>query len=85
MSGKKIIYVLGNLLCLLLVPALSVEAQRSLTLEECSQLALENNARMKNARLDVKGAEEVRKEAFTKYFPSISATCLLYTSPSPRD
>ena len=54
MSGKKIIYVLGNLLCLLLVPALSVEAQRSLTLEECSQLALENNARMKNARLDVK-------------------------------
>lgn len=80
MSGKKIIYVLGNLLCLLLVPALSVEAQRSLTLEECSQLALENNARMKNARLDVKGAEEVRKEAFTKYFPSISATGGAFTS-----
>ena len=80
MSGKKIIYVLGNLLCLLLVPALSVEAQCSLTLEECSQLALENNARMKNARLDVKGAEEVRKEAFTKYFPSISATGGAFTS-----
>lgn len=80
MSGKKIIYVLGNLLCFLLVPALSVEAQRSLTLEECSQLALENNARMKNARLDVKGAEEVRKEAFTKYFPSISATGGAFTS-----
>lgn len=80
MSGKKIIYVLGNLLCLLLVPTLSVEAQRSLTLEECSQLALENNARMKNARLDVKGAEEVRKEAFTKYFPSISATGGAFTS-----
>ena len=80
MSGKKIIYVLGNLLCLLLVPALSVEAQRSLTLEECSQLALENNARMKNARVDVKGAEEVRKEAFTKYFPSISATGGAFTS-----
>ena len=80
MSGKKIIYVLGNLLCLLLVPALSVEAQRSLTLEECSQLALENNARMKNARLDVKGAEEVRKEAFTKYFPAISATGGAFTS-----
>lgn len=80
MSGKKIIYVLGNLLCLLLVPALSVEAQHSLTLEECSQLALENNARMKNARLDVKGAEEVRKEAFTKYFPSISATGGAFTS-----
>ena len=80
MSGKKIIYVLGNLLCLLLVPALSVEAQRSLTLEECSQLALENNARMKNARLDVKGAEEVRKEAFTKYFPSISSMGGAFTS-----
>ena len=80
MSGKKIIYVLGNLLCLLLVPALSVEAQRSLTLEECSQLALENNARMKNARLDVKGEEEVRKEDFTKSIPSISATGGAFTS-----
>ncbi len=35
---------------------------------------------MKNARLDVKGAEEVRKEAFTKYFPSISATGGAFTS-----
>ena len=33
-----------------------------------------------DARLDVKGAEEVRKEAFTKYFPSISATGGAFTS-----
>ena len=68
MSGKKIIYVLGNLLCLLLVPALSVEAQRSLTLEECSQLALENNARMKNARLDVKERKKCVKRLSRNIF-----------------
>jgi outer membrane protein, putative len=49
-------------------------AQQHLTLEECSRLALENNARMKNARLDLEGTQETRKEAFTKYFPSVSAT-----------
>jgi len=49
-------------------------AQQLLTLEECSRLALENNARMKNARLDLEGTQETRKEAFTKYFPSVSAT-----------
>ena len=29
---------------------------------------------MKNARLDLEGTQETRKEAFTKYFPSVSAT-----------
>ena len=28
---------------------------------------------MKNARLDVEGAREGKKEAFTKYFPNVSA------------
>ena len=51
----------------------TVSAQRTLSLEECREMALENNAKMKNARLDVEGAREGKKEAFTKYFPSVSA------------
>lgn len=47
----------------------TVSAQRTLSLEECREMALENNAKMKNARLDVEGAREGKKEAFTKYFP----------------
>ena len=33
----------------------TVSAQRTLSLEECREMALENNAKMKNARLDVRG------------------------------
>ena len=36
----------------------TVSAQRTLSLEECREMALENNAKMKNARLDVEGARE---------------------------
>lgn len=51
----------------------TVSAQRTLSLEECREMALENNAKMKNARLDVEEAREGKKEAFTKYFPNVSA------------
>lgn len=74
MQRKRVRYSIIGLVCLLSLCAVSAEAQQLLTLEECSRLALENNAKMKNARLDVKGSEESRKEAFTKYFPTISAT-----------
>lgn len=52
----------------------SVDAQQILSLDDCRQLALENNAKMKNARLEVEGAKEGKREAFTKYFPNVSAT-----------
>lgn len=74
MQRKRVRYSIIGLVCSLSLCAVSAEAQQLLTLEECSRLALENNAKMKNARLDVKGSEESRKEAFTKYFPTISAT-----------
>ena len=40
----------------------TVSAQRTLSLEECREMALENNAKMKNARLDVerRGKEKRR-------------------------
>lgn len=39
----------------------TVSAQRTLSLEECREMALENNAKMKNARLDVEGAREGKR------------------------
>lgn len=44
-----------------------------LTLERCRELAMQNNAAIRMAGNDAKGAAELRKEAFTKYFPEISA------------
>ncbi|MDR1499761.1 MAG: TolC family protein [Tannerellaceae bacterium] len=48
--------------------------QGALTLDECKELALENNVRALNAGLALRAAKEDKKEAFTKYFPSVSMT-----------
>lgn len=44
---------------------------RTLSLEECVSLALENNARMHTAEYNVSASRETSREAFTKYFPSV--------------
>ena len=54
--------------------AAPLAAQQVYTLDECIESALQNNARMKNAANDLASARHQRKEAFTNYFPSISAT-----------
>lgn len=50
------------------------------SLEDCKKMALENNANMKNAKLEVQAAEQTKKAAFTKYFPTISAMGAGFTS-----
>lgn len=52
----------------------SMSAQRTYTLDECINEALKNNVRIKNADNDLSSAKHRSKEAFTKYFPSLSAT-----------
>lgn len=52
----------------------SMLAQHTYTLDECIDEALKNNVRIKNADNDLSAAKQGSKEAFTKYFPSLSAT-----------
>ena len=49
-------------------------AQQVYTLNQCVEQALRNNARMQNAQNELGMAEQQRKSAFTKYFPTVSAT-----------
>ena len=58
-------------------------SQEMLTLEKCKELALKNNEQAKNAVLSVEAAEQQKKEAFTKYFPSVSATGIGFTANNP--
>lgn len=44
-----------------------------LTLEQCTEMAVQYNASLKKARNSTEIATQLRKEAFTKYFPEISA------------
>ena len=60
-------------LVLCLIPFL-LSAQTQCTLEECIEMALQNNARIKNAANNLQAANLTKESAFTQYFPSISAT-----------
>ena len=66
---KRIIY---TALCLLAV-SVPAGAQKLYTLDECRTLALENSAKIKNSRFEVEAANQTSKEAFTNYFPNVSA------------
>lgn len=66
-------YRLFGTLALLVLP-FAVSAQTKYTLDECIEMALQNNVRTKNAANDLRMAEQQQKSAFTRYFPSVSAT-----------
>lgn len=63
-----------------LAAATGVSAQQNaerdtiLTLQQCIDMAVANNAALKRADNSSAAATQTRKEAFTKYFPEISAT-----------
>lgn len=48
-------------------------AQKAYTLDECVGKALVNNIKIKNASNELSMAQEDSKEAYTKYFPNVSA------------
>ncbi|MBQ4442203.1 MAG: TolC family protein [Bacteroidales bacterium] len=56
---------------------------QSLTLDSCLKAAGARNLTLENARLDVLAAEQVKRQAFTKYFPTVSATALGYRALNP--
>lgn len=53
-------------------------AQKSLSLEECKQLALQNNAKSKNSRFEIDAALQTKKSVFTNFFPTISAGAMAF-------
>lgn len=58
-------------------------SSQSLSLEACKQMALQNNVAVKNARIDVEAAREVKSQALTKYFPNVTAMAGGYYALKP--
>ena len=52
----------------------SLQAQRTLSLEECRRLAIDNNKTLAQSRLNQEVAEYTQKAAKTNYLPKLSAT-----------
>ena len=61
------------LLLTFVVTVSCMHAQRMLTLEECRNLAIQNNKELQISGEKIKMAENEKKAAFTKYFPQLSA------------
>ncbi len=62
------------LLILLILAPVTLSANDSiLTLRQCIDMAVANNAAMQTAENNTEAAKQQRREAFTKYFPEISA------------
>ena len=61
-------------MCFILLMCVSTLSNaQTYSLDSCLQLALKNDAVIKNARIDMQMADEDIKYAFTKYFPTVSA------------
>ena len=50
------------------------------TLEQLKDSALQNNIAIRNAKHSIDAAQQQRKEAFTKYFPTVSGTGLWFNA-----
>lgn len=74
-------YIILSLL--LSVSGVQLSAQTHYSLSECKRIALENNRSIKNSQLDIKASEESKKEAFTNFFPTVSASGLGFKANDP--
>lgn len=75
---KKTMWIITAALCVLPTYA---GAQQVLTLDECRQMAVENNNSLKTAQQKIKVAGYDRNIALANYFPKITATgTYMYTS-----
>lgn len=54
-----------------------------LTVEQCRELAMQNNASVLNAGLDVSAAVARKREAFAEYFPKVSVNALAFYAFDP--
>ena len=70
---NKYIVKISTLVAMALVPV-AMNAQQTLTLEQCREMAIENNKTLKQAETKIEMAGYDRKIAFANYLPNISAT-----------
>lgn len=69
-----------RLLFIIAISAVSFSANaqqqelKVLSLDECKTLALENNAKMKNAQLEVEAAKQTKQSTFAKHLPTVTLT-----------
>ncbi len=69
-------------LVLIVSMAVNISAEE-LSLEICKKYALENNKKIRESNYEIKASEEVKKSAYTKYYPNISANATVMKAMDP--
>ena len=81
-SKKKMKRIMKNLLtiiCLATASFTTLAQQDTIyTLDKCVSMALQNNRKAISAANNVEAAVQLRREAFTKYFPEVSAAGMIF-------
>lgn len=73
------------ILTALLALTLQIHAQDTLhlTVQDCIDLALENNIPLKNSQLEIDKARATKRQAQAEYLPSVSAQALTFDAKNP--
>ena len=79
---KKTIALISSLFLLFPLLAQQPSPQR-LTVQDCIDLALENNIELKNSQLEIDKARATKNEARAEYFPTVSAQALAFDALNP--
>jgi len=85
-TGGSIVPPSAGLALALILSCLAATAQAGegpITLDQCREMTLRNNAQIREADLDLASARQTRKAAFTGYFPQISAMGIALSAGSP--
>lgn len=72
-----------KIIIVLLLTCIPSFAQEIFTLDKCKELALQNNRKIRNSRLEIEKAEQTKKDAFTNYFPSAEISGLGFKAKDP--
>lgn len=72
--SKRFIFLIFHFSLLIFNSALA----QTLTLEQCLDYARQNNHELRNAAFEIEAATEQKREAFTNYFPRISANVMAF-------
>ena len=76
--SKRLLISLSFIIC-----HLSFSVAQTYTLEQLKQLAVENNYDLRSARNTIEQSKEAKSEAWTKYFPQVSAMGLGFQNNKP--
>lgn len=78
---KKCIVILSLLLTLSAFAQEPIKTQFSV--QDCIEMALENNIELKNSQLDINKAKATKNEARAEYFPTVTAQAVTFDALNP--